>query len=135
KIITKFEKDTGKKISEISEDVFSENLPLDFNMTQGIAFNEKANQLFYSYHIKYLNEKLKGHNEKEIRAILNEPPWETLNKDLNKIGFQYQFTFPTGTNLLAPFQLQLKHNKNNVILNFSDLSGGERVIMSLVFWS
>lgn len=134
-IISKVEFILQKKITQVTEDEFVKNIPFDFIITKYIKFNEKIAQLFYSYFIRTANEKLNGKEELEIRRLLGPPPWEVLEAVIERTNLPYRLTNPEGLDLMAPFELKLyDKTKKEIQIDFNDLSGGEKVIMSLVFW-
>ncbi|WP_103071833.1 ATP-binding protein [Aquimarina sediminis] len=134
-IIQNFESKTGSKIRDISIEEFTKKLPVDFFMTSDTQFNGKLNFIFYTYHIKFLNEQLKGKKDLQIRSELGPPPWEVFKDIMERIGFPFSITTPEGLDLLSSFDLKLfSINKPAERIGFSDLSGGEKVLMSLIIW-
>lgn len=134
-IISRVEHKSGKKVRDLTEDEFVKNLPVDFIVTQDTKFNEKIGQLFYSYFIKSANERLNKKNDDEISAALGPPPWEVLNSVLERTKLPYKLNNPLALDLMSPFDLKIVNKDDTEVqIDFSDLSSGERVIMSLVFW-
>jgi ABC-type multidrug transport system ATPase subunit len=110
------------------------------------VFNQNLALLFVRYHERWINNQFKqflsekkgisGYGyltESEFTSLYGElPPWATLNNILQDVGLNFTFNFPN-LNVRGPFELKLINNKTGAEIKFSDLSSGEKVVMSLVF--
>lgn len=58
-------------------------------------------------------------------------PWNLLNEILDNLGLPYKVNSPEGTERDSEFHISLKDTEKNIQINPSNLSDGEKVIMSL----
>jgi energy-coupling factor transporter ATP-binding protein EcfA2 len=99
-------------------------------------------QVFWDYYVKYERNSF---NEYKKRAFLSEEdfikyhgnkPWNIVNTILESFkSLGYIVNSPEDENLdfaTDSFQLKLKNIKNDVEVNFQDLSSGEKILMALV---
>lgn len=107
---------------------------------------DQLGQIFWDYHIKYTdndfaefqNQKYKENEivltETEFTAQHGEKPWEVINEILDQFqSLQYKVNSPKRGKTAGSFQLKLKHlNKDNLNVDFNNLSSGEKVLMALV---
>jgi len=103
-------------------------------------------KVFWDYYAKYIhncnNELLntkygKNHTTLTEDDFINRygaKPWEVVNKIFDTFDIlQYRVTSPEGLDVFGDFQLKLKHiEKDNLEINFMELSSGEKVLMALV---
>lgn len=107
---------------------------------------EQIGQIFWDYHIKSNeNDLAEHHNQKygKNEAVLTEDefisrhgekPWKAINKILNQFhSLKYKVNSPEGKKFSDSFQLKLEHlDKNNLNVDFNNLSSGEKILMALV---
>lgn len=107
---------------------------------------QELGKIIWDYYIKYdrnqMNEYQNEKHDKQL-PVLNESqfvskngekPWDVLNKVLSKFdSLDYVVSSPEGSDVFSNFQLKLIHTKKeNLKVDFSSLSSGERVLMALV---
>lgn len=131
-------------IDEIEEDEFRRLykpilLKNDFLPAQlGKVFWDYWLKLFHNLSNQLLNERfganLRTRPDDEFISMHGTPPWDAVNEILRSFDtLKYQVTTPIGVDVFSNFQLKLKHTEiNNLEIQFSDLSSGERVMMALV---
>ncbi len=61
-------------------------------------------------------------------------PWDIINNLLCQMNLNYYISTPEDLHITDEYTLQILNKTNNTIVNISDLSSGEKVLMSLVFW-
>ena len=106
-------------------------------------FYHNFSTLFKRYNDKWIDNELKEYikakkgievpgiiSEEEFVATYGPAPWTFINEILLSAGLDYQLTIPIETNRDVPFQLNLKRS-DGLEISFSDLSSGEKVLMSL----
>lgn len=107
---------------------------------------QQLGKIFWDYYVKYYrnqvnefaNEKhgkdYKVLREEEFITAHGEKPWDLINKILETFDtLKYKVSSPEGSDCFASFQLKLKHTeKENLEIEFSSLSSGEKILMALV---
>jgi predicted ATPase len=106
-------------------DIFQHNLSEVF-ATYHRAWEENLQHDFYNH--KY-SENYPVFSRLEFQKYFGSPPWEFLNQILETAGLDFKATHPTGRADLM-FQVKLKNQTTGVEVLFSDLSSGEKIIMS-----
>jgi len=111
-----------------------QNLPLDhFDYINRIQLHEGLNEIFLGYHLKSAELRDIGQTPQQVAEQLGVAPWETINNLLNSADFPYEVTRPKG--YFGDFNFQLISRKDpNLVINFSDLSSGEKILISLGIW-
>lgn len=103
-------------------------------------------KIFWDYYIKYrTNQVNEFENEKygksydvlseqEFTSLHGEKPWDLINQILEAFDtLNYKVNSPEGADYFGNFQLKLKHTeKDDLEIDFSSLSSGEKVLMALV---
>lgn len=143
KIITQIATEAKKNINELSSDDFYKFYPLDDGMHNDVFYQNFSN-LFKRYQDKYDDNQykqyrvnVKGHNDVEFltdeqfTATYGEAPWDFVNKIIKEAKLDYHINSPSNSHRDAPFELKLVNNFNKAEIQFSELSSGEKVLMSL----
>lgn len=68
-------------------------------------------------------------SEQEFRGHNGEPPWDFVNDILATANLDFRINKPDGYND-KPYQAKLIHQISNDSINFSDLSSGEKILIS-----
>ena len=124
----------NKPATAITTQDVQQNLPLDhFDYINRIQLHEGLNEIFLGYHLKSAELRDAGYTPQEIEKQLGTAPWETINELLNSAEFPYEVTRPKG--YMGDFNFQLTSRKDpSLLINFSDLSSGEKILISLGIW-
>lgn len=160
--IAQTQKLKNKQQKEQAEAVFFiiKQLPFSLNEIDQDTFNSyyrpyvfkndflpaQLGKAFWDYYIRYeRNQYYRFRNEKNGEAHetltdeafekINGPkPWVVVNKVLSEFDtLTYEVTTPEGVDMFSGFQLKLRHtNREDLEIDFSQLSSGERVLMALV---
>jgi energy-coupling factor transporter ATP-binding protein EcfA2 len=69
-------------------------------------------------------------SEEEFQAQYLAPPWTKLNETLRQIGLDFEVNSPDEFGQ-GPFQAVLRKKSSDTVIKFSDLSSGEKVMISL----
>lgn len=134
-LLAEMNRRAGFMVESVSLDEFQRYLPPDFAMYPA-ADNvlEGLTTAFLQYRMSMFNlwehEHLSG---EAIRQRLGAPPWEVLNEVLAATQFRYRVISPEGTTLISRYTLRLRAEDGTELLP-SELSSGEKVILSLVMW-
>tara|TARA_R110000868_G_scaffold411409_1_gene703764 strand:- start:3253 stop:5001 length:1749 start_codon:yes stop_codon:yes gene_type:complete len=140
KLVKIIEKETGKQISELSNEVLSryanEDLPklLEVNLSNNfIASQFQSYREAVNDHILQAASENRSLNFDEACSEMQRPPpWEAINQLLEKYGFQYRINKPEHHQVFKPL---FSNPDEEVELDFSLLSSGEQIIVSLILWS
>lgn len=124
----------GKQKQDITLSDVQSNLPVDFyDYINKIQLHEGLNEAVYGYHCKYWEYIDEGMSHEEIVNLAGEAPWDLINRLLESANFPYTIKKPKG--FRGNYFLHLKSSADQSIeLNFSDLSSGEKILISLGIW-
>ncbi|SDX56451.1 AAA family ATPase [Hymenobacter psychrophilus] len=142
KILVDIANKTNKDINELSqEDVY---LHRPIHITSDDIFYQNFSGLFKRYQDKFDENRYQRfisveNNDKSIIYLSNEDfitengeaPWDFVNKIIKEANLDYHINSPSGIHRDAPFELKLVNNITGTEVKFSDLSSGEKVLMSL----
>lgn len=144
KVINKISSEAGKELHELTSDDFFKFYPLEDGLSHDDVFYQNFSTLFKRYFDKFINNKFNKYlNEGEGNKIFEflsdddffnkygEEPWHFVNRVLLEANLNFQINSPVGSHPDAPFELKLVNTFNNAKVKFSDLSSGEKVLMSL----
>lgn len=144
KVIEKISKEAGKSKHQLSSNDFYKYYPLEDGLTHNDVFYQNFSNLFKRYNDKLLENKFnkflkENEGQKEIEFLSNEDflktygeaPWDFVNKIITEAKLDYQINSPISLHQDAPFELKLINTFNKAEVKFSDLSSGEKVLMSL----
>lgn len=142
KIIEKILKESEKSIDDLDMEDISEFLPLSYGVVTDI-FYQNFSTIFKRYYDKYEDniyhqylKEVKGKNkkyltDKQFQNKFGSPPWQFVNRIFEEANLSYTINDPIETDRDIPFMFKLINKSNGAIVNFSDLSSGEKVLMSL----
>ncbi len=103
-------------------------------------------RIFWDYYVKYRENQVNefqnekhgtGYNavsEEEFLRLHGKKPWDLVNRILEAFdSLTYRVTSPEGADYFGTYQLRLQHTeKEDLQVDFSHLSSGERILMALV---
>ena len=104
-------------------------------------FQQSFSRLFVAYEKMRIDNKFNKylHEQGEEISFLTDddfvkrygdPPWEFLNSVLESSNLDFRVTKPTRVREEVPYQAKLIHQRSGDELVFSDLSSGEKILMS-----
>lgn len=133
---------SGKSLISLSEkDIISPYLP---SWGQTDLFQQQFARLFVAYRDMYLSNQLaqfrasKGHldaepvSDEEFLAIRGPAPWDFVNQSLAEANLDFRINAPNLDDF-TQYQPQLTKISSGVVIPFSNLSSGEKVLMSFAF--
>ena len=133
---------TGKSIEQLTQEDIKEFTPLYTNLVQDI-FQQNFSAIFKRYSDRYddnvYNEFLNIKKGKDRKFLTEEqfsnkygsPPWEFVNRIFDEANIGYTITDPIENDRDFPYTFKLVNKSNGANVNFTDLSSGEKVLMSL----
>lgn len=110
-------------------DIFTQNFSTIFKNYQNLEFKN----LFNEFLNKYKDKNIKYLVDEKFRKTHGNPPWENINSILETAMMDYEFEVPVNydSNMIYEPKFIKKSNKNAV--KISDLSSGEKILISLAF--
>lgn len=124
---------TGKEPNTISIEEFNEAFP-EILVQNENELSTKISEIFLNYRLDEIDLLAKQYSEAEINTELGEKPWDVLRKILETAKLPFDISDPSTNSVKDTFQLKLTHQITGDEVNFYDLSSGEKVLMSLVFY-
>lgn len=124
---------TGKQPSDLSSEEFYSIFPEVF-VEEESQLSIKINEVFLKYRIDEINLLAQKFNEEEITEKLGKKPWDVLRNIIKTAKLPFNISDPSTNEIWDTFYLKLTHQTTNDDINFHDLSSGEKVLMSLVFY-
>lgn len=124
----------GKPKNQIQKHEVLFHLPVDYyDYVNRIFIHEGLQEIFLTYHAKSAELREEGKTQSEIVTNLGEEPWVTLNRLLEGANFKYIVNKPKSFIGNYDFRLVSRKDKD-LIVDFSDLSSGEKMLLSLAVW-
>jgi ABC-type multidrug transport system ATPase subunit len=144
RLIEKIAKEAGKDKNSLSGNDFYKYYPLEDGLNHTDVFYQNFSNLFKRYNDrllenkfnKFLKEQEKQNeieylSDEQFISLNGEAPWDFVNKIIKEAKLDYQINSPISLHQDAPFELKLINTFNSSEVKFSDLSSGEKVLMSL----
>jgi ABC-type lipoprotein export system ATPase subunit len=124
----------GKPGNQITKEELNRNFPIDyFDYITKIQIYEGLSEAFITYYCKFCELLGQRKSHDEAKDILGESPWDIINGILSLANFPYLVNKPE--TLVGNYMFQLvSKNDSTLIINFQDLSSGEKVLISLSIW-
>ncbi len=133
----------GKAEDDLDDADFERYWPIrDYQPTE--VFAEKLATIcvrYYQQRESNLNAQIKAErygraltylSAEEFVALHGEPPWVFVNKALRDAGMDIELAIPEEIVLEAPFVLQFRDLTSGAVIQSSDISSGEKVLLSLI---
>jgi AAA15 family ATPase/GTPase len=125
-LFQKLSADIGKQSAEITQEEFNQNFDLAAPVAQTEVFNQTVGQAFMDFRIRQM--------EAEGKSLDFEPPWVLLRKIILEAQLPFTFTDPSEISIRSSYTFTLTNTRFDKQIQFGELSSGEKVLMSLVFW-
>jgi AAA15 family ATPase/GTPase len=125
-LFQKLSADIGKQSAEITQEEFNQNFDLAAPVAQTEVFNQTVGQAFMDFRIRQM--------EAEGKSLDFEPPWVLLREIISEAQLPFTFTDPSEISIRSSYTFTLTNTRFDKQIQFSELSSGEKVLMSLVFW-
>jgi predicted ATPase len=124
---------TGKQHNTISKEEFFENFP-EILIEQESQLSQKIGEVFYNYRLSEIELLSKRVTEEDIKKEIGEKPWIVLREIIKESKLPFDINDPSENGIRDGFQLKLTHQILKEEIKFDDLSSGEKVLISLVFY-
>lgn len=125
---------TGKRnYRDITKEEFLEFFP-EYFIEQDSQLSQKIGEIFYNYRLSEIELLAKGISQEKIIVEIGEKPWDVLREIIKESKLPFEINDPSNNGIRDSFQLQLKHTILNEKVNFSNLSSGEKVLISLMLY-
>lgn len=118
---------------EVTKEEFIKNFP-ETLLEQESQISQKIGEVFYNYRLSEIELLSQGKTEQDIVLSIGEKPWLVLREIIKEAKLPFEVNDPSKNGFRDGFQLRLKHQILNEEVNFNDLSSGEKVLISLVFY-
>lgn len=126
-------KKTGKQFNTISKEEFYEYFP-EILIEKESQLSQKIGEVFYNYRLSEIELQAKHETEENIKKSIGEKPWIILREIIKESKLPFDVNDPSNNGIRDGFQLRLTHQILKEEINFNDLSSGEKVLISLVFY-
>ncbi|MGK7957133.1 MAG: ATP-dependent endonuclease [Crocosphaera sp.] len=123
----------GKPLANISHEEFIREIPEIF-LENEQQLSQKIEEVFYNYRLSEIEFQADGKTDQEIINEIGEKPWVVLKDILKESKLPFSFNDPSQNGIRDIFYLKIKHEMTGDVINFNDLSSGEKVLISLVFY-
>ncbi|MDQ3132688.1 MAG: hypothetical protein M3Q99_18215 [Acidobacteriota bacterium] len=118
---------------EVTKQEFDKFFP-EILIEQESQLSQKISEVFYNYRLSEIELQAKHKTEEEIKNEIGEKPWKVLREIIKESKLPFKINDPENNGLRDAYQLKLTHTILNEEINFSNLSSGEKVLISLVFY-
>lgn len=124
---------TGKEKKNVTKEEFYTYFP-EILIEQESQLSQKIGEVFYNYRLSEIELQAQKETEEKIKRAIGEKPWVVLREIIRESKLPFDVNDPSSNGLRDGFQLKLTHQILNEEINFTDLSSGEKVLISLVFY-
>lgn len=134
-----FERTSQRPLTTYSPQEIVDEVPVTWGSVD--VFQQSFARLFVIYRDAYLANQLKvlaqNNGDKKVRPLsedefiqkYNIPPWKFLNQSFSDANLDFEVNHPPLYEFGA-FTPQLTKKSSNAVLNFTNLSSGEKILMS-----
>lgn len=126
-------KKTGKNHKDISKDEFFQHFP-EILIEHESQLGQKISEIFYNYRLSEIELQAKNESSENIIKLIGEKPWTVLREIIKESKLTFDINDPSKNGFKNTFQFKLTHQTLNEEIDFYDLSSGEKVLISLVFY-
>lgn len=124
---------TGKGPKQLTKEEFFDNFP-DLIIEDENTMSQKIGEIFYNYRLSEIQLQSERKTPSEINDELGSKPWNVLKEIIREAKLPFEINDPSELKIRDSFQLKLTHTILNEEIEFSDLSSGEKVLISLIFY-
>lgn len=128
-----FERSGKENKSLITKEEFVELFP-ELYIEQDSQLSQKIGEIFYNYRLSEIERQAKRLSEEDIVKEIGEKPWVVLREIIMESKLPFSFNDPSNNGIRDSFQLKLTNTILNEEVDFQDLSSGEKVLISLMFY-
>ncbi len=127
--------ETGKTGKQVSEDEFLKHFP-PYLIQSDNLMSQQIGKIFLDYRLSLTEAKAEGLTEESFVLSNGEKPWIVLNDIIEESKLPFRFNNPEEEKVgfKGIFQFKIMAKESGDVINFQDLSSGEKVLVSLVFY-
>lgn len=118
---------------QVTKEEFSSYFP-EILIERESQISQKISEIFYNYRLSEIELLAKQKSNEEITSEIGVKPWSVLRDIIKEAKLPFEINDPSENSFRDGFQLKLSHNFTNENVDFNDLSSGEKVLLSLVFY-
>lgn len=127
-------KKTGKSNkTQITKEEFAEYFP-EIYIEQESQLSQRIGEIFYNYRLSEIERQAKGMTSEAIIFEIGDKPWTVMREIIKESKLPFEINDPATNGIRDSFQLKLTNTILNEPVNFVDLSSGEKVLISLMFY-
>jgi AAA15 family ATPase/GTPase len=123
----------GTNPHTISREEFENHFPQMF-LEQESEISRRIGEIFYDYRLLEIDLLAQSKSESEIEHEIGKKPWTVLREIVRESKLPFIINDPSNLRIKDNFRFTLKHEGLDEEVNFNDLSSGEKVLMSLIFY-
>lgn len=125
---------TGKKRkAEVTKEEFINHFP-DFFVEHDHQLSQIISNLFFNYRLSEIELQAEGITSDEIIKKIGKKPWDIVREIIKASKLPFEINDPSRNKFRNSFILQLNHTVTKEPIKFSELSSGEKVLMSLALY-
>lgn len=124
---------SGKDKIFITKEEFDSFFP-EYFVERDTDMSERLAEMFYNFRLSEIELQANGKSEQEIKNEIGEKPWVILRKIIEESKLPFLINDPSTRGIRDNFRLVLTHKFLGGEINLHDLSSGEKVLLSLVFY-
>lgn len=117
-----------KEPCEVTKDEFIQHMDLSVPRERVHVFNQTIAQAFVDFRMREIEAAARGES---LDAV---SPWELVQDIIAEANLPFSFTDPSKMSIRGSYDFVLNHTVYDRPVKFDELSSGEKVLMSLVFW-
>lgn len=117
----------------VTYEEFSSQYPKN-HLNVDVPINRQINNVFFNYRIAQVEAASKGLSQDEIIREIGQPPWTVLREIIYISKLPFEINDPADCSLWDNFELKLVHAVTKQQIKFVDLSSGEKILLSLIFY-
>lgn len=126
-------KKTGKSPKQLTKEEFFDSFP-DLIIEEERTMSQKIGEIFYNYRLSEIQLQSEQKTKAEINNELGLKPWEVLKEIIKEAKLPFEINDPSSLKIRDSFLLKLTHTVLDEEIAFGDLSSGEKVLISLIFY-
>jgi energy-coupling factor transporter ATP-binding protein EcfA2 len=117
----------------VTYEEFSSRYPKN-HLNVDVPINRQINNVFFNYRIAQVEAASNGLSQDEIVREIGQPPWTVLREIIHISKLPFEINDPADCSLWDNFELKLVHAVTKQQIKFVDLSSGEKILLSLIFY-
>lgn len=129
----KIKEKVGKPQDQITESEFIDNFP-EIVIKQEPQLGQKIGEIFYEYRLSEIELQAKSIAAEKIVEEIGQKPWIVLKEIMQESKLPFKFSDPSNNGIRESFHFKLFNEVKDDEINLNDLSSGEKVLISLVFY-